>query len=63
VVPEVQRLGQSTEAVRALGDTGHGQQLVHAADGQHKTIVRPRGDTTWLQGVGGTCGSRGGYRK
>ncbi len=42
VVAQVQRLGQPAEAVRVLGDTGDGQQLVDAADGEHQPVVRQR---------------------
>jgi hypothetical protein len=48
--------------MRVLGDTGHGQQLVHAADGQHESIVRQRagerdGDTAWFQDADGDPGA------
>jgi hypothetical protein len=39
MITQVERLGQAPEAVRVLGDAGHGQQLVHAADGQHQPVV------------------------
>ena len=39
VVAQVQRLGHAAESVCVLGDTRDGQQLVHAADGQHQPVV------------------------
>jgi hypothetical protein len=39
VITQIQRLGHATEAVGVLGDPGDGQQLVHAAHGQHEPVV------------------------